>query len=466
MAQQGKNLDSLMMAYADLSGGNRGSSFKGPPLKEVKIEKAPPPVFKPSSKARDWSNIESVFDDAFVLSPMPIPTAQKVEIQSNPEFSAFSQWQEEPTPQAHFQVPLQPPARQASTDDWGDFQDFQSPSETHKPIVQPVKTIVEDDDFADFVTATCPQSIHSQTHQQINPQMRPEPFSTSSLMSSIPVQPQAASSTNPLSNTVGLRLASFQEESPVHNFKGKTGSKFEAPRLSVSESPSRFEAFFGGTDDDSFPIEGAKIETFSTNSSFEASLSSSNVFDTPIVTLPNVVKPFATLPNVVTPRATFPNVVLPIATLPNMASGLNSGLSSLPPPITASNDKYSALADLLSMSDDFAFSANRQIEPNLETGLSSKPETVSTRTFQTSGTFPESELTGIQTKLELPVKTGLGEEEDFGDFISGATNFGHFAPATKPSFSGFTPFRSNVPVMTWHESRYIFWNLLTTTFFC
>lgn len=109
MAQQGKNLDSLMMAYADLSGGNRGSSFKGPPLKEVKIEKAPPPVFKPSSKARDWSNIESVFDDAFVLSPMPIPTAQKVEIQSNPEFSAFSQWQEEPTPQAHFQVPLQPP---------------------------------------------------------------------------------------------------------------------------------------------------------------------------------------------------------------------------------------------------------------------------------------------------------------------------------------------------------------------
>jgi hypothetical protein len=96
MAQQkGNNLESLMMAYADLSGGNRGSSFKGPPLKEVKIEKAATPAFKPSSKARDWSSLEQALEDAFVISPS---SAQKVELQSNPAISAFSSWQPSPAP--------------------------------------------------------------------------------------------------------------------------------------------------------------------------------------------------------------------------------------------------------------------------------------------------------------------------------------------------------------------------------
>ena len=55
-----------------------------------------------------------------------------------------------------------------------------------------------------------------------------------------------------LSNTVGLRLASFQEESPVHNFRATT--KVDSIR-STSDSPSRFEPFFGGADDDTFQFE-------------------------------------------------------------------------------------------------------------------------------------------------------------------------------------------------------------------
>jgi hypothetical protein len=42
MAQQKKgpkSLDNLMMSYADLTSSSKGSSFKGPPMKEVKVNK-------------------------------------------------------------------------------------------------------------------------------------------------------------------------------------------------------------------------------------------------------------------------------------------------------------------------------------------------------------------------------------------------------------------------------------------
>ena len=38
MAQKPQQtLDNLMMAYADLSGPGKGSSFKGPPVKDIKV---------------------------------------------------------------------------------------------------------------------------------------------------------------------------------------------------------------------------------------------------------------------------------------------------------------------------------------------------------------------------------------------------------------------------------------------
>ena len=46
MATQKKSqnsLDNLMMAYTDLSSNSKGSSFKGPAMKDVKVQKAEGP---------------------------------------------------------------------------------------------------------------------------------------------------------------------------------------------------------------------------------------------------------------------------------------------------------------------------------------------------------------------------------------------------------------------------------------
>ena len=62
------SLDSLMLAYTDLSAPNKGSGFKvtypldvclqavpqGPPVKDI-VREAPRAVYHHSSKARDWS---------------------------------------------------------------------------------------------------------------------------------------------------------------------------------------------------------------------------------------------------------------------------------------------------------------------------------------------------------------------------------------------------------------------------
>ena len=71
MATQKKSqnsLDNLMMAYTDLSSNSKGgSSFKGPAMKDVKVQKAEGPSFKPSQKARDWSSLEQSLESAFSL---------------------------------------------------------------------------------------------------------------------------------------------------------------------------------------------------------------------------------------------------------------------------------------------------------------------------------------------------------------------------------------------------------------
>ena len=68
-SKTGLPLDNLMMAYADLSGGKKGgSSFKGPALKDVKVEKPQGPSYKPSQKSRDWTSLEQNLEDAFVIS--------------------------------------------------------------------------------------------------------------------------------------------------------------------------------------------------------------------------------------------------------------------------------------------------------------------------------------------------------------------------------------------------------------
>ena len=446
MAQQkGNNLDSLMMAYADLSGGNRGSSFKGPPLKEVKNDKPAAPAFKPSSKARDWSSLEQALEDAFVISPSP--AAPKVELQPNPTMSAFSQWQPQPGPVQ----PTSLPARQVSTDDWGDFQDFQSPTEASKPIVEPhhLKPVAEDDDFADFVTASGPPATQPGHHEL----SRAQPSSLG-LVQPLPTQPFGGPPNLVINSSqgVGLRLASFQEESPVHNFRvGTTTAKFEPPSLSVSESPSRFEAFFGGTDDESFPAP--KTDTFQPTL---PSASSFPVFDAVMPTLDASDAPLPDLGSL----SSIP-IINPGASTTSMSSQASS--SGLPTPMALSNDKYSALADLLSLSDQdvSAFSAPRPSFPLPGTGFSSGiDENRPPQTFQTSllsGGVTNSNAPVFQTNFSLPASTQACEEEDFGDFITVPTGPSKPEPFNKPPeqpLRVFTSSRANVPIMTWHECRF------------
>ena len=163
MAQKNSqnSLDNLMMAYADLSGGAKGSSFKGPALKDVKVQKSTAASYLPSQKARDWSSLEQSLESAFSVQQQQVASSQLP---------------------FQFAQPISTPK-----DEWGDFQDNLAPTQPPQPsLVQPQPSLVqpqtqvtnintEDDDFADFVGPS----------------------------------------------TVGSRLATFQEESPVHNFKPK-----------------------------------------------------------------------------------------------------------------------------------------------------------------------------------------------------------------------------------------------------
>ena len=44
---------------------NKGSSFKSPALKDVKIQKSNVASFQPSQKARDWSSLEQSLESVF-----------------------------------------------------------------------------------------------------------------------------------------------------------------------------------------------------------------------------------------------------------------------------------------------------------------------------------------------------------------------------------------------------------------
>ena len=65
-----KNINDLMMAFTDLNATNKSSGvgFKGPAMKDVKVEKSTGPSFQPSQKARDWSSLAQNLEDAFVLN--------------------------------------------------------------------------------------------------------------------------------------------------------------------------------------------------------------------------------------------------------------------------------------------------------------------------------------------------------------------------------------------------------------
>jgi len=168
-SQGGSSLDDLMLAYTDLSApaakGPGGHGFKGPPVKDIRRE-APSKVFQHSTKARDWRTLDQSLESVFSAGPAVNTSAPAIPFTPQPQLLGCAG-----------QGP--PPAQHQNTsndiDEWGEFQDFSAapPNQTPNPMIN-----------------------ISQSHPPA-----PAPTHTS--------------------QTVGCRLASFQDESPVHRFKNQ-----------------------------------------------------------------------------------------------------------------------------------------------------------------------------------------------------------------------------------------------------
>ena len=162
-AQGGSSLDDLMLAYTDLSvsAKGHGQGFKGPPVKDIRRE-APSQVFQHSSKARDWKTLDQSLEAAFGASPLQTAAGPPAALAFTPQPQLLGVGQS-----AHGQGTQ----GNSDFDEWGDFQDFKAP-------------------------ASCVSN-------------------TTSLLENI----QISAPPTHTSQTVGCRLASFQDESPVHRFK-------------------------------------------------------------------------------------------------------------------------------------------------------------------------------------------------------------------------------------------------------
>ena len=122
-SKQSSALDDLMLAYTDLSGNNKKSEFKGPPVKDIRRE-APKQVFQHSTKARDWrafdQSLETVFGSSS-LSGQTVPTVPLPSLAPAPGFV--------PPMIAPVIAPvpgLGVSAASSEVDDWGEFQQFSS----------------------------------------------------------------------------------------------------------------------------------------------------------------------------------------------------------------------------------------------------------------------------------------------------------------------------------------------------
>lgn len=268
-----------MMTFADLSSTNKGSSFKGPALKDVKgasKSSSNSSTFQTSQKARDWSSLEQSLQSVFTIQ--------------------------------------QSPAQVQDQDGWGDFQD------TFKP-----KNDIEDDDFADFVGP----------------------------------------------NAIGSRLASFQEESPVHKFKAKPVESpmnlFPTPPSQVLPIPDQKEVV---DEDDDFgdfaaPVQAAPVQVASVQAAPIQVAPVTNVTSNPISndmfsTLTNQGSVFKTSFDDIKPDPLFktsttalpsqtPQVTL--ETFANFNAYKKEDMTLTPTFQVAPNDKYSALRDLLDIDE-------------------------------------------------------------------------------------------------------------------
>lgn len=142
-----KTLDNLMLAYADLNGPLKKSSFKGPALNQVQVEKREAPKFQVSSKARDWSSLSQNLEDVFGGSDMAQHAPSPLMISVSPLITSS---------QAH---------STKDDDEWGDFHGFSSSPVSTRPSIssQPVSanpnkkdSVDDEDEFGDFVSVVDP----------------------------------------------------------------------------------------------------------------------------------------------------------------------------------------------------------------------------------------------------------------------------------------------------------------------
>ncbi len=408
-----KNIDNMMMAFADLSASNtKGSSFKGPALKEVKVAKASAPSFQSSQKSRDWSCLDQSLEDAFISGGGPQQRQQQQQ-QGGQQTQQPAVLPFVPQPQLlqHQEQPRQP------QDDWGDFTGFQSPTAEnvqpslmvqsnvnvgHGAFLAPVtgSSVMpssqpgapeDDDEFDDFVTA------------------RPTPASA----------PSATATTTTAS--VGSRLAAFQDESPVHRFKPVIIPN--VPTKQIQPLPPTLPQQSKPKPEILMPPEIADDD----EDDFGDFAATPNPNPIPILTkvLPKITAPKSFPTAAPIPSATS---VIPPPSAPAPSSVLQ------PAPVANAGDKYSALRDFLG-------------EDVTKDSYSSLPH----------------EMPKIEGVIEAPGLQGVDEEDDFGDFIEPPTKSLPPMPAsnltsgqTSDSMKTFgnvfgSQTQSSMSSMPWHQ---------------
>lgn len=327
-AQGGSTLDDLMLAYTDLSvsAKGHGQGFKGPPVKDIRRE-APSKVFQHSNKARDWKTLDQSLESAFGATAPP--PAQSTSIAM-----AFTA-----QPQLLGAAKTTQPVQNSDFDEWGDFQDFSAPTNISSPPV--------------------------------------------SLLDNIPFSAPPPPSTH-TSQAVGCRLATFQDESPVHRFKTVLPvpvptphnipvkiPNFSAPPLSLQRPPSQSQhksqpSSILDLDDEFGDFAVPSTRSFTSLTSSNISLSTSKSFsstfpiDQPLQPMPKHQNTFP-IDRPISISNTFPidkpvsvnktfSIDEPIAVAASSSAAVFPPVASVPlsaaplaPTASSSSDKYSAL---------------------------------------------------------------------------------------------------------------------------
>ena len=470
-----------MMTYADLSGAQKGSggasSFKGPALKDVKVEKSLGPAYKPSQKSRDWSTLSQNLEDAFVISS---PSSSISGPSSNVTNVSFQQTS--PVFPPHSSIPQ---ISERSEGEWGDFQDFgksntlvqnppptsfphsvqslgnlglatntvnhpfTSPKQSLPPLSQPTSSLNnvdddDDDDFADFVAAAPNSNISSSVSSTsipavgfAFPSQNIPPLQASNL-SQNSSNTQQSNEIAP-SNAIGSRLATFQEESPIHRFKNVVSpnlSGFTAISESSDPKNNNDTKHDDGNDDDDDFGDFASSRNVITSSNLNA-FPAATVFPSPVTN--TSINPFT--------GSTTQESLL-------SDNNFTASFTSIPAlqPTQNSDDKYSAFRDAFDAETSGTFCDTQEIsnKPNLiigagdETTSGIKSPTLDllsdnmTTTIQAppneikantniafpppiiSSSFSENSKlpSSLGDFLSSPIIPSPIEEDDFGDFIA------------------------------------------------